>query len=62
MKTNTDMTENWHDLDALIKAARIHPTAAIRQRLIDAEIDYNGRFVGYALAVKCWFHAIPDHL
>ena len=36
------MIETTHNLDALIAAARIHPTESLIQKIIDKGLDYNG--------------------
>lgn len=49
-----------HRADLLIKAAKVYPTLAIRDSLIDLEIDANGQVIGYQRAVIFWNKAIPD--
>lgn len=57
---NPNMIETTHNLDALIKAAQLHPTEAIRDCLIEKEIDNHGNFVGFAEAAYIWHKLIPD--
>lgn len=57
---NPDVIETVHDLDALIRAAKLKPTENIIQALIDAELDGNGRFVGFDAANRYWHEAISQ--
>ena len=58
MLINTDIIHTHHDLDALIAAARLHPTQDIIERLIDLEIDYHGNAVGFDQANYVWRKAM----
>lgn len=58
MKINPNIIETSHDLDALIRAAKIHPTEGIIQKLIDLEIDGNGNHIGFAAATHYWHQAL----
>lgn len=65
MTDNENMIENSHDLDALIRAARIHPTESIVQKIIDKELDYNGNHCEPAFCAFIWrkvFHLQPGTL
>lgn len=59
MTSRENIIETTHDLDALIRAARHCPTENIIERLIDAEIDYHGRWVGFDAANSLWHKVIP---
>lgn len=54
------MLYDHYDIDALIKAAMLHPTPQIRDQLIEKELDYNGNWVGFDMANYLWHKVIPD--
>ncbi len=60
MLMNNDIIETNHDLDSLIRIARVHPSERLRDKLIDCEIDDHGNYVGYAQANYIWHQAIKD--
>ncbi len=51
---NPDIIENYHNLDALIAAAKIHPTEHLIQKIIDKELDYNGNHCEPAFSAFLW--------
>lgn len=51
---NNNMIETIHNLDALIAAARIHPTESLIQKIIDKELDYNGNHCGPGFSAFIW--------
>ena len=57
---NQNMLHDHHDLDALIRAALLHPTEQIKEKLIEAGIDNHGDFVGYAVSQWVWDKLIPS--
>lgn len=61
MQINTDIIETTHNLDALVRAARLHPTETIRDKLIEAEIDGFGRHIGFGAAMHYWHSVLPDN-
>jgi len=65
MNINKDIIETSHDFDALIRAAKIHPTESIVQKIIDKELDYNGNHCEPAFCAFIWrkvFHVQPGVL
>lgn len=53
------MFHDHKNLDALIEAAKQHPTPDLIQKLIDLELDYNGNWVGHAMATYLWHKLLP---
>ena len=60
MNMNHNIIETSHDIDALIRIARVHPSERLRDKLIDLEIDSNGTYVGYAESNYIWRKIISD--
>ena len=62
MSNNENIIETSHDLDALIRAVKIHPTESMVQKIIDKEIDCNGNHCEPAFCAFIWrkvFHVQP---
>lgn len=60
MEINPNIIETSRNIDALILVAKTRPTADIRDKLIDLEIDYNGRWVGFDAANYIWNKLIQE--
>jgi len=57
---NQDIVETFHDIDALISIAKTRPSARLRDKLIELEVDHVGNHVDYSLSVFVWNKLIPD--
>lgn len=55
---NQNVIETSHNLDALIAAAKIHPTENIIQELIDKKIDPNGNYCETQFCAFLWRKAV----
>jgi len=54
MNINANIIETSHDLDALVRTARINPTENLIQKIIDKGLDYNANYVGTAESAYLW--------
>lgn len=54
------MINDHKDIDALIRAAAIHPTEQIRDKLIDMHVDNHGNAISPQLSNHLWHCLIPD--
>ena len=54
------MVDIHDEVEILLRQAAICPSTDIRDRLIEFEVDYQGRFVGYDLARAIWHRLVPD--
>jgi len=59
---NKDLIETSHNLDALISAAKIHPTESLIQKIIDKNIDPNGNYCEPAFCAFIWRKAFKSSL
>jgi len=48
------MIHDHINLDALIAAAKIHPTESLIQKIIDKELDYNGNHCEPDFSAYIW--------
>ena len=55
---NSQIIHDHHDIDALLSAAKIHPTENIIQGLIDKKIDPNGNYCEPQFCAFLWRKAV----
>ena len=54
------MVDIHDEVEILLRQMTICPNTDIRDRLIEFEVDYQGRFVGYDLSRAVWHRVLPD--